>query len=52
MARSNSTLTHEINPNRQSALAHRKTLSGDDGLTMQEAAHLGKIVLRLDATIA
>lgn len=35
-------------PERASALAHREALSGDDGLVMQEAAHLGKLILRLD----
>ncbi len=35
-------------PERASALAHRAALSGDDGLVMHEAAHLGKLILRLD----
>lgn len=35
-------------PERASALAHRDASSGDDGLVMQEAAHLGKLILRLD----
>lgn len=35
-------------PQRLSALAHRVPLSGDGGLMMQEAAHLGKLILRLD----
>ncbi|MEH6724923.1 MAG: sarcosine oxidase subunit gamma family protein [Hyphomicrobiales bacterium] len=39
-------------PNRLSALAHRAPLSGDGGLMMQEAVHLGKLVLRLDESVA
>lgn len=34
---------------RLSALSHRSPVFGDDGLSMQEAAHLGKLILRVDA---
>nr|WP_306266820.1 sarcosine oxidase subunit gamma family protein [Pararhizobium sp. IMCC3301] len=36
---------------RISVLSHRLPVFGDDGLSMQEAAHLGKLILRVDATI-
>lgn len=39
-------------PDRQSALSHRSPLTGDDGLIMREAIHLGKLVLRLAGTEA
>lgn len=35
-------------PERLSALSHRVPLTGDDGLIMREATHLGKLVLRLE----
>lgn len=42
----------EARPERLSALSHRSPLSGDDGLIMQEAAHLGKLILRVDSAVA
>ncbi|PCJ83092.1 MAG: hypothetical protein COA52_19365 [Hyphomicrobiales bacterium] len=47
--------TSDKNPElgqRQSPLAHRKTLTGDGDLAMHEAALLGKIILRADEKLA
>jgi sarcosine oxidase subunit gamma len=55
MAKSDRRSTPEVSgarPERVSALAHRAAVSGADGLVMQEAEHLGKLVLRLDAETA
>lgn len=38
-------------PERLTALSHRAPLFGDDGLSMQEAPHLGKLILRIDPTL-
>lgn len=36
---------------RLSPLSHRRMTSGPDGLTLQEAPHLGKLILRMDQKI-